>query len=95
MFLKDWIHEKTKGKIHVYYKIPKGAQTCSLKFEAELDVPIKNLASIVYETDLFNLWLPFCKASTTVFLINIILKSLLIIKNRSKRFIKPANHFII
>ena len=66
LILKDWIHEKTKGKIHVYYKIPQGTPTCSMKFEAEIEAPVKNIASIVYECDLMHLWMPMVKISKTV-----------------------------
>jgi len=40
--------------------------------EAELEVPIFNLCALIYEIELFKLWIPFCHEGYTVKLIYII-----------------------
>lgn len=54
------------GKISVKYKNVPGTPTYTLLTEAEIDVPAFNFITLMYETDLYHTWIPFCKKSTTV-----------------------------
>lgn len=57
---KDWITEKT-GTVQVSYKKVPGTPTVSLKCEGVIEVPLFNFISLIYETDLYPDWIPFCK----------------------------------
>lgn len=60
-----WIVEDS-GKISVKYKNVPGTPTYTLLSEAEIDVPIFNFITLMYEADLYHTWIPFCKKSKTV-----------------------------
>ena len=62
---EGWITEAT-GKIMVSYKNIPGTPTYSLLTEAEIDVPMFNFITLMYEIDLYHTWVPFCKTSTAV-----------------------------
>lgn len=62
---EGWTKE-CSGQINVKYKNVKGTPTYSLLTEAEIDVPICNFITLVYETDLYHNWVPFCKRGYTV-----------------------------
>lgn len=38
----------------------------SLKMEADIDIPLFNICALVYEVELFNHFVPFCKRTLTV-----------------------------
>lgn len=61
----DWITEK-EGPIHVSYKKVSGTPTISLMCESILEVPLFNFITLIYETDLYHSWVPFCKRSETI-----------------------------
>ena len=46
--------------------------TVSIKVVAELDIPIFNLCSLIYEIELFKNWVPFCDKSSTVIILFLI-----------------------
>ena len=60
-----WSVEDT-GKISVKYKNVPGTPTYTLLSEAIIDVPIFNFITLMYESDLYHTWVPFCKKSNTV-----------------------------
>lgn len=66
----DWIIEKAGSCITLKYKKVPNSRLYTLKNEALLDFPIYNLCAMIYEIDLFKEWVPFCKASSTVFFYN-------------------------
>jgi hypothetical protein len=43
--------------------------TLSLRFEAVVQIPLFNLLSIFYETELYPLWIPFCDKARVVMII--------------------------
>lgn len=50
----------------ISYKPVLGTPTVSLLMESTLDVPLEHFLAIVYETELYPMWLPFCKSTTLV-----------------------------
>lgn len=52
------------------YKLIPNTKTVSLKWESILNVPIKNACALIYEIDLYNIWIPFCKTSKTIKKVN-------------------------
>lgn len=42
------------------------AGTISLKYESEMHAPLLNACCVIYEIELFKLWVPFCKESREV-----------------------------
>jgi hypothetical protein len=65
----DWISEK-EGNIQVSYKKVPGTPTISLKCESVVQVPLFDFISLIYETELYPDWVPFCKTCRTVERIN-------------------------
>ncbi|OMJ70342.1 hypothetical protein SteCoe_31696 [Stentor coeruleus] len=63
---KEGWHTECSGNITVRYKSVEGTRTYSLLTEAELDVPLNNYLTLIYESDLYHNWVPFCKKSYTV-----------------------------
>lgn len=61
----DWISEK-EGNIHISYKKVKNTPTISIKCESIIDVPLFDFLTLIYETDLYPDWVPFCKSSKTL-----------------------------
>lgn len=62
---KDWVVEND-GNVQVCYKKVPGTPTISMKCESVIEVPIFNFISLVYETDLYPDWVPFCRTCRTV-----------------------------
>lgn len=62
---EGWVNESS-GKIKVSYKNIPGTRTYSILTEAEIEVPIFNFIALMYESDLYHTWVPFCKRSSTV-----------------------------
>ena len=62
---EGWIKDHS-GKISVFYKQIPGTPTFSLLTEGFIDAPFFNFLSILYETDLYYTWVPFCKKSFTI-----------------------------
>jgi hypothetical protein len=48
------------------YKFIPNSSNVALKFESVMKVPILNACALIYETQLFNKWVPFCKISKAV-----------------------------
>ena len=59
-----WVSESS-GAIKVSYKNVPGTKTYSILTEGEIDVPIFNFITLLYEADLYHTWVPFCKKSNT------------------------------
>lgn len=54
---------ESKGDIKVYYKRVPGTPTVSIMMETTFDLPIFNILTLIYESELYPLWIPFCKTS--------------------------------
>lgn len=63
---KDWVVEQGGGLVKVFYKRIPGTPTFSIMSEGDLDVPVFNMLSLIYESELYNTWVPFCRLSYTV-----------------------------
>lgn len=46
--------------------MPQKDASITMKVQTQFKVDIANLIAIMYETDLFDKWVPFCKSSKTV-----------------------------
>ena len=62
---KDWVTENA-GSVQVSYKKVPGTPTVSLRCEGVVEVPIFNFISLVYETELYPDWVPFCRSCKMV-----------------------------
>eukprot|EP01016_Furgasonia_blochmanni_P028610 TRINITY_DN3006_c0_g1_i9.p1 TRINITY_DN3006_c0_g1~~TRINITY_DN3006_c0_g1_i9.p1 ORF type:complete len:289 (-),score=37.71 TRINITY_DN3006_c0_g1_i9:341-1207(-) len=60
---QDWNLEKISGKLAIKYKKTAGSELISIKFEGELDIPLFGYLTMIYETELFPKWVPFCNKS--------------------------------
>ena len=61
----DWITERSDNVKVSYKKIP-GSPTISLQCESVIQVPLFNFICLLYETDFYPDWLPFCKKTATI-----------------------------
>lgn len=58
------VKENHKIGMKMYLQKNEGDRLVTLKFSVDkVKIPIFNLLSLCYETDLYDLWFPFCKAS--------------------------------
>jgi len=55
---EGWNVEKS-GNLKVWYKKAENTNSVSLRLEAELDIPLINMITLIYEVDLWPLWIPF------------------------------------
>jgi hypothetical protein len=44
----------------VKHKVIPENHTVSMKVESELEIPLLNLCSLIYEIELYKEWVPFC-----------------------------------
>ena len=61
----DWVEALT-GKVRVMYKKLDNSKSYSFLTEGLIQAPLFNFISIVYETDLYSTWLPYCTRSSTI-----------------------------
>lgn len=61
----DWITEQ-EGNVKISYKKIPDTPTISLMLESVIDVPMFNFITLLYETDLYPEWVPFCKHTNTL-----------------------------
>lgn len=64
--MEGWNVEKKTGDMKVYWQKVEKLKSISLRFETVLDIPLFNLLSLFYETDLFPKIIPFCEDSTPI-----------------------------
>ncbi len=61
------VKEVKKNGVKIYVLKEKGQRFITVKFTVErIKIPIFNLLSLIYETELYDLWFPFCKRSSDV-----------------------------
>lgn len=56
----DFNLEHKLKNLTIYYKKDKDKPTITIKCVGILDTCLNNLISVIYETDLYPKWLPFC-----------------------------------
>jgi hypothetical protein len=61
----NWIEAST-GDVRVLYKKIENSKCYSLITEGIIKAPLFNFISIIYETDLYHTWLPYCQRSSTI-----------------------------
>ena len=61
----NWVEALT-GKVRVMYKKLENSKSYSFLTEGVIKAPLFNFISIVYETDLYSTWLPYCTRSSTI-----------------------------
>ena len=59
-------HTEVRGSVAIHTLTRPGVPTATIKSEGELDVPAFQLLSLLYETDLYPTWVPFCKRAHTL-----------------------------
>ena len=58
------VKENKKNNVQMWYKKEDGERFVTLKFTVDrIKIPFFNLISLLYETDLYHHWFPFCKQS--------------------------------
>ena len=56
-----------KNNINMYMHKESGHKNVTIKFTVDkIKIPIFNLLALVYETELYDKWFPFCKKSFDV-----------------------------
>jgi hypothetical protein len=70
---EGWTVENSNPQITAKYKQFPGSDSYTLKFEGELNFPIFNMFSLVYEIEFFPEFIPFCSKSSCVKRINILI----------------------
>jgi len=55
---EDWNVEKN-GELKVWYKKMPNTNSISLRMEAEVDIPLINMITLINEVELWPLWIPF------------------------------------
>lgn len=63
---KEVMNDK-KRNMQMFMKKEPNSRVTTIKFHIKnMQVHVFNLLSLIYETDLYELWFPFCKKSFTV-----------------------------
>jgi len=61
------IKEVKKNGVKIYILKEPGQRFITIKFTVDrIEIPVFNLISLLYETELYDLWFPFCKKSMDV-----------------------------
>lgn len=56
------VKEDKNNNLKMWYKKEEGERFITLKFTVDrISIPMFNLISLLYETDLYHYWFPFCK----------------------------------
>lgn len=63
---EGWTIENSNPQITTKYKKFPGSDSFTLKFEGDLNFPIYNMCSLVYEIEFFPEFIPFCSQSYCV-----------------------------
>ncbi len=64
----DWIHGLDYFGISTYYKVSSDRNLLTVKLEGIMeDLPLFEQVCVLYETDLYKLWVPFCDDSVKIF----------------------------
>lgn len=58
-----------KKKYRMYHR-KEANKTITLKFEGELEIELKNLFKLLYETEIYHLWFPNCRKATLLHTFN-------------------------
>ncbi|CAG9326512.1 unnamed protein product [Blepharisma stoltei] len=61
-----WTPVPSKDPIKLSFKAVPGTPTISILSETEFEVPVFNILTLIYEHDLYPLWIPFCKKSSLI-----------------------------
>ena len=67
---QGWNVESSDDTSKVSYKLLPNSKMYTLKIEREMEIPLENLLTVIFEIDLFNNWVPFCKESSTIKIIS-------------------------
>lgn len=59
-------HTEVRGAVTVHTLMRPDEPTITIKSEGELEIPAFQLLALLYETDLFPTWVPFCRRAHTV-----------------------------
>jgi hypothetical protein len=59
-------HTEIRGSVTVHTLMRPDEPTVTIKSEGELDVSVFQLLSLLYETDLYPTWVPFCRRARTI-----------------------------
>ena len=62
---QNWQVSKS-GKVNVMYKKLEGSKSYLVLTEGTIKAPLFNFISIIYESDLYHTWLPYCQTSSTI-----------------------------
>lgn len=61
------VKEIKKNGVKIYILKEPGQRFITIKFTVDrIEIPLFNLISLLYETELYDLWFPFCKKSKDV-----------------------------
>jgi hypothetical protein len=61
------VKEVKKNGVKIYVLKEPGQRFITIKFTVDrIEIPLFNLISLLYETELYDLWFPFCKKSKDV-----------------------------
>jgi hypothetical protein len=61
------VKEVKKNGVKIYILKEPGQRFITIKFTVDrIEIPLFNLISLLYETELYELWFPFCKKSKDV-----------------------------
>ncbi len=63
---EGWSLDSSNSFVTTKYKQYPNSKSYTMKMEGELNFPIENMCSIVYEIEYFNEFVPFCNRSYTV-----------------------------
>jgi hypothetical protein len=63
---QDWTSDSLNSVVKISYKFIPNTELISLKMEAEVDVPIQTMMTLLYEINLWSHWFPFIKRTAEV-----------------------------
>ena len=63
---EGWFVDSSNSFVTTKYKKYPNSNSYTMKMEGELNFPVENMLSIVYEIEYFNEFVPFCDQSYSV-----------------------------
>lgn len=63
---EGWKTDTTNSAVTVRHKLAPGTSTVTIKIEGTMDVPILNVFSLLYESDLYYTWQRLISQSNTI-----------------------------
>lgn len=65
-FLDNWITEKNRKDMTVRYQQLPNSEVIVVRIDTEVNLPLSVFLGLIYETELYPTWFPFCSECSTL-----------------------------